>query len=77
MAMSVTEVAAREPVKARLVDNFFLEMYVYCGGLLPDKLPGAFCSGNRGIVLIAMGSGLLGIVLNVSKVPTTWSKKTR
>jgi len=26
-------------VKAGLVDDFFLEMYVYAGGLLPDKFP--------------------------------------
>lgn len=29
--------AGHDPVKAKLVDDFFLDMYVYCGGLLPDK----------------------------------------
>lgn len=32
----------RDATKARLVDDFFLDMYVFCGGLLPNKLFGLY-----------------------------------
>lgn len=37
-----SQVSVRDATKARLVDDFFLDMYVFCGGLLPNKLFGLY-----------------------------------
>lgn len=51
-----TKVSSIPDAKARLVDNFFLDMYVNVGGLLPDKL--FSCKQGKQLkVLVLLPSG--------------------
>ena len=58
------EAAFKPEPKAMLIDDFFLEMYVNAGGLLPDK------SFRR------IGLGLDTILMLPAKVPATRATQT-